>query len=711
MQQTLIEKIAQRFAVGLPEGHTVRAGDFLSIQPAHVMTHDNTAAIIPKFESMGAVRVHSPSQPVFALDHDIQNTSPQNLAKYARIEAFAKKHGVAFFPAGRGIGHQVMVEEGFVLPCTFVVGSDSHSNLYGALGALGTPVVRTDAAAIWATGRTWWQVPDIVRVNLTGKLQPGVSGKDVIIALCGLFNNDEVLNCCLEFEGAGALSLGIEERLTISNMTTEWGALAGVFPYDGVTREYLVSRAEQTEPRGFSPRGASAQAEACGSVAEIIHRLEADLFTADADAVYAKELDLDLAAVSPFVAGPNEVKTITPLPELARRNVAIDKAFLMSCVNGRLGDFRAAADVLEGKRVHDGVKLYVAAASSEVEREAKKLGLWQTLLAAGAIALPPGCGACIGLGEGVLENGEVGISATNRNFKGRMGSPTSQVYLASPAVVAASAVAGKIAGPDTVATGADAGSTNQSEPEAQARDSADAREAMRRAATCRMNQRPPTTTQAVQILPGFPQQLEGELLFVPQDNLNTDGIYGKEFTYQDNLAPEEMGAKAMLNYDPQFQALARDGDILIGGYNFGSGSSREQAATALKYRGIQMIIAGSYSQTFKRNAFNNGYIVIECPALVDELRSDFAKSDALTIRTGRQVAVDFTNAQIVASGPRAGRAAAEKVASDPRVGRTSAPVINDWEGKTYAFSPLGEVAQELIVKGGFEAVIRAQLEE
>lgn len=250
MAQTLIEKIAQRYAVGLPTGHEVHAGDFLSIQPAHVMTHDNTSAVIPKFASIGAKKVRDPRQPVFALDHDIQNRADDNLAKYAKIEQFARDHGIAFYPAGRGIGHQIMIEEGFVLPGSFVVASDSHSNIYGGLAALGTPVVRTDAAAIWATGRTWWQVPDIVKVNLTGRLSPGATGKDVIIVLCGLFNRDEVLNCCIEFGGPGVAALSIEERLAIANMTTEWGALAGVFPYDQATREYLLARAEAFKQRG-----------------------------------------------------------------------------------------------------------------------------------------------------------------------------------------------------------------------------------------------------------------------------------------------------------------------------------------------------------------------------------------------------------------------------------------------------------------------------
>ncbi len=653
MPQTLIEKIAQRYALDLADGHVVQAGDFLTMKPAHVMTHDNTAAVIPKFESMGATKVNDPGQPVFALDHDIQNTTPQNLAKYVKIESFAKKQGVAFYPAGRGIGHQVMVEEGFVFPGTYVVGSDSHSNLYGAMGALGTPVVRTDAAAIWATGKTWWQVPDIVRVNLTGKLGSGVSGKDVIIALCGVFNNDEVLNCCLEFTGPGAALLSIEERLTISNMTTEWGALAGVFAADAATYAYLRLRAEHFKQRGDArPR----------LTEEIIERLEADSPHADAEASYAKELNLDLSAVTPFVAGPNEVKTITSLPELEAKDVTIHKAFLMSCVNARLGDFESAAEVVQGKKIHSGVKMYIAAASSEVEQQAKQAGHWQSLLDAGAIELPPGCGACIGLGEGVLEDAEVGISATNRNFTGRMGARSSQVYLASPAVVAASALAGRIAG-----------------PQRSAGDASSQRATLEAGTSTRVSDRRPAAPGEVSILPGFPMAIEGDLLFVTKDNLNTDGIYGKEFTYKDDLSPDEMGSKAMLNYDPKFQSLARDGDILVGGYNFGSGSSREQAATALKYRGIAMIIAGSYSQTYKRNAFNNGYVLIECPDLVDDLRRELSGHDAATIRTDWHARVAFAASQI------------------------------ECGKKVYLFSPLGEVAQELIVKGGFETLIREQL--
>ncbi|MBD3163059.1 MAG: homoaconitase [Candidatus Eisenbacteria bacterium] len=645
MGQNRIEKIAERFAVGRPAGRGVRSGDFLTIAPRHVMTHDNSGAVIPKFRSIGATRVKDPAQPVFILDHDVQNESPENLAKYAAIEEFAREHGIAFFPAKSGISHQIMVEEGFVLPGTFVVGSDSHSNLYGAVGALGTPVVRTDAAAIWATGSTWWQVPEVVRVTLTGALPPGAVGKDVIIALIGFFKGDEVLNCAIEFDGDGLAGLTMDQRLTISNMTTEWGALVGLVPYDETTRAFLLARAEAMARRGDAhPR----------LTPETIERFERDDPQPDPDAFYAKEFTLDLSSVTPHVAGPDGVKTITPLGEIQEQKVRIDKAYLLSCVNSRLEDIAGAAEVVKGKKVADHVKMYVAAASASIEEEAKRRGHWQALLDAGAIPLPPGCGPCIGLGEGILEPGETAISATNRNFKGRMGSRDAQAYLASPAVVAASAVAGHIAAP---------GSPPPREIVGEIRE----------------HEAPPTASDRIEILEGFPKRIEGELVLIPKDNLNTDGIYGKEYTYKDDFPPEEMGKVAMLNYDPRFQEIAREGDLLVGGWNFGTGSSREQAATALKFRGIPLVIAGSFSQTYKRNAFNNAFPVIESPLLVRELRKRFAAAEEATIRTGLHATVDFESSRITV------------------------------EGEAFAFPPLGEVAQELVALSGFEAVLRRRL--
>jgi homoaconitate hydratase len=296
------------------------------------MTHDNTGAVIPKFKQIGAITIADPAQPVFAIDHDIQNTSPENLAKYAKIEAFAREHDIDFYPAGTGISHQVMVEQGYVIPGSMVVASDSHSNLYGAMAALGTPVVRTDAASIWATGVTWWQVPPIAKVVLKGRLPPGVVGKDVIIALCGLFNKDEVLNHAVEFVGDGAADLQMSARMTIANMTTEWGALAGVFPFDKVTVNYLRSRVpEFTNPNRPGKRGQKSRSSYTDADIDRWWKNPADL-RADDDAEYAIELELDLATVVPHVSGPNEVKTMVSLPEIERKRVPIQKAYLLSCV-------------------------------------------------------------------------------------------------------------------------------------------------------------------------------------------------------------------------------------------------------------------------------------------------------------------------------------------------------------------------------------------
>ena len=215
---SLVEKIAQRCVVKGRSGPR----EFVQIRPHKCMTHDNSAAVIEKFESLGVVDIHAPDQLVFTLDHNVQDRSERNLAKYQRIAAFARAHGIDAYGAGRGIGHQVMVEEGHVLPGTMVVASDSHSNMYGGLGCLGTPVVRTDAAGIWATGETWWQIPHLAKVRLSGSLQrdAGATSKDIIIALCGLFNNDEVLNHAVEFCGPGLADLSVDDRLTIANMTT-----------------------------------------------------------------------------------------------------------------------------------------------------------------------------------------------------------------------------------------------------------------------------------------------------------------------------------------------------------------------------------------------------------------------------------------------------------------------------------------------------------
>ncbi|MCP5052945.1 MAG: homoaconitase [bacterium] len=646
MAQNIIEKIAQAHMVDGPTGRPVRTGDFLSIRPKHIMTHDNTAAVMNKFKGMGVKRMEDPKIPVYILDHDIQNKSESNLTKYLNIENFAKEQGVDFYPAGSGIGHQVMVEQQYVTPGSLVVGSDSHSNMYGAMGALGTPVVRTDAAVIWATGTFWWQVPRTIEVALEGALPKGSTGKDVIVTLCGIYNQGEVLNAAVEFTGPGVASLSMDERLSISNMTTEWGALVGWFPVDEVTLAYIEKRRQKLAGSGIN------------RVSETdIQGWRTNPPAPDADAVYAGRVTLDLATVTPHVSGPDSVQVCTSLAQLEKQRIKVNRAYLVSCVNSRYEDLSAAARTLEGKKIADTVKFYIAAASKEIQETAEASGVWQTLLDSGAQALPPGCGPCIGLGTGTLEPGEVGISATNRNFKGRMGSRDAKCYLASPAVVAASAISGYIRGPESHDAGNIKKQFTSLEP-------------------------PAAGSEAVSILDGFPAKVEERLVFLPQDNLNTDGIYGKDYTYREDMTPEQMAEVVMENYDPGFAAAAASGDVVVGGANFGTGSSREQAVTALQAKGIRMVIAGSFSQTYLRNAFNNGFLCIQCPRLVESLQKSFAAEigkESKTIIPGTTIAVDFVSGTI------------------------------SYESEVFNFPPLGQVPQELVVAGGVENLVKSKL--
>jgi homoaconitate hydratase len=645
MGQTITEKIAQTHMSEGPN-RPLRAGDFLSIRPHRCMTHDNTSAVMSKVKGIGAKKIKDPQQLVFALDHDIQNQDESNQKKYRAIEAFAKEHGVDFYPAGSGIGHQIMVERGYVVPGSFVVASDSHSNMYGALGAVGTPIVRTDAAAVWATGEFWWQIPRSIQVVLKGSLPEGATGKDVIITLCGLYNHDECLNAAVEFTGPGVASLTMDERFSISNMTTEWGPLVGWFPVDKVTIKYLRDVDQRLKSMGIERFSEND-----------IEGWETNPLGPDRDAVYAARIVLDLSSITPHVSGPDTVQVMQSLADMEKDKVAIQKAYLISCVNSRVEDLEAAARVLKGKKIAPSVKFYLSAASKWVQEESERRGTWQTLIDAGATPLPSGCGPCIGLGIGLLEPGEVGISATNRNFKGRMGSRDAKCYLASPEVVAASAVAGYIRGPHEFGVGA---------PQRNYTELA-------------------TTSggaEKVEILAGFPQRLRGRLVFMPQDNVNTDAIYGKDYTYRDDMTPEMMAKVVMENYDPQFAARTQAGDVIVSQFNFGTGSSREQAVTCLKAKRIPLVIAASFSQTYLRNAFNNGFLCIEVPEFVARLRDQLAKQIAAkekTIIPGDDIDIDFTASTIT------------------------------WRGEKFMFPALGSVPQSLVIAGGVENLVAKRL--
>ena len=547
-----------------------------------------------------------------------------------------------------------MVEQGYAWPGSVAVASDSHSNHYGGITCLGTPVVRTDAASIWATGRTWWQIPPVANVRFLGTLPKGVAGKDVIVALCGLFNKDEVLNHAIEFSGTEETlkSLEIDDRLAIANMTTEWGALSGLFPADATLQRWL--RLKATEAALYK---SSELSEVFGKSRFDHSRLD-DLFrdpgtlAADKGAAYAKTLYLDLSTLSPYVSGPNSVKVATPLEKLEAQHIKLDRAYLVSCTNSRASDLAAAAKVFRNAaknnngaipRIPDHVNFYIAAASQKEQLAAEEAGDWQTMLDAGAQPLPSGCGPCIGLGRGLLEPGEVGISSSNRNFKGRMGSTEAKAYLASPEVVAASALSGQISGPSSyeqqqgwsgVIMGEGDGirehERTMSAEEAFQKVIGQLDSMVESAETelaGKQDDVPSDDSSLTEILPGFPDKLEGEIVFCDADNINTDGIYPGKYTYQDDVTTEKMAAVCMENYDKEFSLIAREGDILVAGFNFGCGSSREQAATAILAKKIPLVVAGSFGNIFSRNSINNALMGVEVPKLIHRLREAFSTGE------------------------------------------------------------------------------------
>ncbi len=513
-------------------------------------------------------------------------------------------------------------------------------------------------------------------------------------------------------------------------MTTEWGALSGLFPIDSLLEGYL--RFKATEASMFEAGELADGTTTHRFNHERLRSLFSNKITADKGARYARSLYLDLSTVSPCVSGPNSVKISTPVHDLESQNIKINKAYLVSCTNSRASDLASAAKVFkdaavagQSARIAEGVQLYVAAASAAEQLRAEEEGDWQTLLDAGAIALPSGCGPCIGLGTGLLEPGEVGISASNRNFKGRMGSTDAKAYLASPEVVAASALHGVITGPGWYKQTGKYQGVDFGEGDGIQRRFVGIEEALEKLigqaddlvgqgeqAVLGSNGSVETTaTATAQIVPGFPSTVEGEILFCDADNINTDGIYPGKYTYQDNVTAEKMAEVCMQNYDPAFGSTARPGDILVSGFNFGCGSSREQAATAILARKIPLVVAGSFGNIFATNSINNALMGLEMPELVGMLRARFARSTETQDRTGAAITEPEANEQSLDSPPPAPVSvpSGEKVLTRRTgwklvwdVGRSVVNVF-DGEGRSLLTGKVPEIppnVQKIIAGGG-----------
>ena len=419
MGATFAEKMLAKKA-GLDH---VEAGQIVTVKPDHLLMHDNASAIVSKIsEDLKKWGVKDPSMPVIVLDHVIPASDEKTASGHKKVRDFVKKYGIKnFFEMGEGICHQVMHEKGFGLPGTLVLGSDSHTCSYGALGCFSTGIDRTEAAALLLTGETWLKVPPTIRMVLNGRLRDGVSAKDLILTIIGSVGADGANYCSVEFHGdTGPLT--IDDRFVMCNMGVEMGAKNAAFPPDARAVRFL---------------------DGLGIPREGYERV-----WADRGARYMYQKEYDLGAMVPMVAVPHAVDTVRPAAELS--SVAVDQCLIGTCTNGRLSDLAIAAGVLEGKKVHAGTRLLILPASRSVYLEAVRKGYVRTMVEAGGLILPPGCGPCLGAHQGVLAPGERCISTSNRNFKGRMGCKDAEIYLASPATVAASAVTGRITDPREV---------------------------------------------------------------------------------------------------------------------------------------------------------------------------------------------------------------------------------------------------------------------
>jgi 3-isopropylmalate/(R)-2-methylmalate dehydratase large subunit len=410
---------------------SLRAGDIVDVTPDLIFSHDNSAAIRKTFLEIGAGRIAHPDRIAITLDHAAPAPTTEHAQNHAEIRAWVREQGIAhFFEVGRGICHQVISEEALILPGETIFGSDSHTPHFGWLGAFGAGVGRTEMAALWSTGTLWWRVPETMRITLEGALRPGVTAKDIALRIIGDRGVEGGEYRAIEFAGDALKTLSLDERPVLPNMMAEFGAMSAYVPPDQAVFDYLDERRKR---HGNDGRDTNGRHE---------WRPYTPLYP-DEGAVYADEYRLDMSALEPQIALPHSPANVVPLSQAVGQPV--QQAFLGTCTNGRYEDLEAAARVLRGKHVR--IRFVINPASSQVMLKAAQTGVLATLIEAGAAISTPGCGPCMGNHMGIPAPGEQTISSGNRNFKGRMGTANAGIYLASPYVVAASALTGCITDP------------------------------------------------------------------------------------------------------------------------------------------------------------------------------------------------------------------------------------------------------------------------
>lgn len=532
-------------------------GSIVFKKPDIVLSHDNTSSIYNTFKKMNGVKVADPNQQIIVLDHNAPPTNAKLANDYQKIREIVSEQGISkFHDAGKGICHQIMAD--YAKPGMIIVGSDSHTCTAGAFNAFAAGIDRTEAAGLWKLGETWFRVPETIKITLHGKLSEGVFAKDLSLWIIGMIGSSGADYMSIEYHGEGVKTLSISQRMTICNLASEMGAKNAVFPYDEILEAHLGKPMKS--------------------------------IWVDENAIYVREIEIDLNTLFPVVAIPHHVDNVKALSEVV--GTKIHQAMVGTCTNGRYEDLEEAAKVLKGKKLPAGFQMLIVPASQKIYLEAMRNGLIEIFMEAGAHVLASSCGPCLGTGQGIPADDYNVISTANRNFKGRMGNKNSNIFLASPSVVAHSALAGEIVDPrgvnakkDTYPYTLEAGNT-------------------------------------VEIPEGEDRYVSGTWNYADADNLNTDQMFAGNLTYNINSSDAEAIMPYLFEgFDKSFSKRVQSNDIIVAGSNFGCGSSREHPAVGLSHAGIQAVIVKSVNRIFYRSSVNQGLPIIILPEAVDAYKS------------------------------------------------------------------------------------------
>lgn len=530
-------------------------GSIVFARPDIILSHDNTSSIYTTFKKMGGEKIANPDSLLITLDHNAPPTNSKLANDYQIIRNIAEQFGIKkFHDVGDGICHQLMAL--YAKPKMIIVGSDSHTSTAGAFNAFAAGIDRTETAGLWKQGETWFRVPETIKITLKGKLGKGVYAKDLALWIIGMIGSSGADYMSIEYHGEGVTSLSISDRMVLANLASEMGAKNAVFPADPILDCYL------------------------GQISEGCW--------ADPDARYLRGIEINLDEVFPVVAAPHHVDNVKAVSEV--RGTKIHEALIGTCTNGRLDDLREAAAVLKGQKLPKYMQMLIIPASKEIYLEAMKEGLIGIFVEAGANVLSASCGPCLGTGQGIPADGYNVISTANRNFKGRMGNNMANIYLASPATVAVSALKGEITDPRGIVA-------NNIFPYKS-----------RQSAT-------------VDIKEGDDRYANGIWNYSDVDNLNTDQMFAGNLTYIINSSEgDKILPYLFKGFDNSFSDRVKPGDILMAGANFGCGSSREHPSVGLAYAGIKAVICKSVNRIFYRSSVNQGLPIILIPEAVDAFK-------------------------------------------------------------------------------------------